>query len=134
MNILSQEKAFTLLRWSLGFTFFWFGILKLFNSSPVFLIIKNAVPESVGNSAIFYLMLGIIEIVIGLGFLANRYVRPIIILMILHLFGATLSVLFTQGFQPYFPVLSLPGEFVVKNLVLMAAGLVLFTQKIEKKE
>ena len=72
------------------------------------------------------------EILLGVAFLANRFVRLASIVMIVHLLIATISVLITQGFDPRFPILSLSGEFVVKNLVLMAAALVLFFQKQEE--
>lgn len=140
MPFLSQDRAIRILQYSLGVTFVWFGILKLFNSSPVLPIIKAAMPPVVAESQLFFFLLSLLEIVIGVGFLANRFVKIVAIIMIAHLLVATTSVLFTQGFDPRFPVLSLPGEFVMKNLVLMSAGLVLLSHhsvhksKEEKKE
>ncbi len=46
--------------------------------------------------------------------------------MIAHLFVATASVLISQGFDPQFPILSLAGEFVLKNLVLIAGPIAFF--------
>lgn len=75
-----------------------------------------------------------VEILIGLSFLTNRLVKLAVLVMIVQLLIATISVLLTQGFDPRFPVLSLKGEFVVKNLVLMAAGFVLLSSHQDKKE
>ena len=129
MNFFSQERAFMLLRFALGVTFLWFGILKLFNASPVLDIIKKAVPAILSDSQLFFFALSALEILIGISFLTNRYTKVAAVVMIVHLLVVTVSVLITQGFDPRFPVLSLAGEFVVKNLVLMAGGLVLLADK-----
>src|SRR5258705_3464160 len=123
--MLSYKRVVMLFRLSLGVTFFWFGLLKLFNVSPILNIIKQALPPVLGESQLFLFVLSAIEVVIGLAFLTNRYVKITSIVMIIHLAVDSLLVLFTQGFDPRFPLLSLPGEFVVKNLVLITAGLFL---------
>ncbi len=125
MKIL-EEKTFTILRLSLAITFLWFGVLKFFNVSPVLPMIKIAMTPFITPTPLFLITLSLLEIVIGLALLLNKFVKSIVVIMILHLIVATLSVLITQGFEPRFPVLSLAGEFVTKNVVLMAAGLVLF--------
>lgn len=117
-----------LLRLSLGVVFLWFGVLKLFNAGPVLTVIKHALPQILTESQIFFLALSLLEIFIGLAFLTNRFVRIASLAMVFHLFVATISVLITQGFNPRFPILSLEGEFVVKNLVLISAGLVLLSK------
>lgn len=121
-----------LLRWSLAITFIWFGILKLIGVSPVLLIIQKAMPAFLGSSPLFLMGLAMGEIVVGLGLLFQKTTKIASILMIVHLTIASLSVLVTQGFKP-FPVLTLEGEFVVKNLVLIAAGYLLIVSKIEEK-
>ena len=133
MNFL-HRNSLLLLRLSLGVTFFWFGLLKLFNSSPAIPMIQKALPESISAFPMFILILALIEIGLGLAFLSNKFVKIAAIISILHLLVATGSVLITQGFNPWFPVLSLAGEFVVKNLVLMAAAVVLISEKAEKNE
>lgn len=127
-KIVSQATALTVLRYSLGVTFIWFGLLKLFAVSPVTDMVKRAMPGQLANMPTFFLLLAILEIAIGIGFFTKHLVKFSALIMIGHLTVATLSVLVTQGFSPYFPVLTLPGEFVAKNLVLMAAGIVLLVQ------
>lgn len=111
---MNSNLTIKLVRWSLGLTFLWFGVLKLFNASPVLPIIKRAMPEGVAESQLFFIALSLLEIGLGLAFLSNKFVKLATIVMIGHLIIATTSVLFTQGFDPRFPVLSLPGEFVNK--------------------
>lgn len=131
---MNSNLTIKLVRWSLGLTFLWFGALKLFNASPVLPIIKRAMPEGVAESQLFFIALSLLEIGLGLAFLSNKFVKLAAIIMIGHLIVATCSVLFTQGFDPRFPVLSLPGEFVLKNLVIIAAGLTLLSYKNEKPD
>jgi uncharacterized membrane protein YkgB len=129
--MLSYDRVVTLFRLSLGITFLWFGMLKMFNVSPILNIIKVALPPFLGESQFFLFILSLVEVLIGIAFLANRYVKIASIVMIIHLAIASLAVLFTQGFDPRFPLLSLAGEFVVKNLVLMTAGLFLVIEKTQ---
>ncbi len=130
--MISHKLALSLLRYSLGIVFFWFGILKLFNASPVIEIIERALPPMLGESELFMFSLAFVEMLIGIAFLANRFVKLAAFVMIGHLLVATGSVLITQGFTPRFPVLSFAGEFVVKNIVLIAAGVILIAEKNEK--
>ncbi len=129
-----HTRSVILLRWALGVTFFWFGVLKLFNVSPVQDIISKAIP-GLGESQVLLFILAFIEILIGVAFLTNRFVKVVAIVMIVHLLITGAAVLVTQGFMPRFPVLSLAGENALKNLVLIAGGLVLLSEKheIEKK-
>lgn len=133
INTFLHARAILCLRISLGIVFFWFGILKLFNASPVISIIEKALPPLLGESQLFMFILAFVEMLIGVALLANRFVKLAAGVMIVHLLVATGSVLFTQGFTPRFPMLSLAGEFVMKNLVLVAAGFVLISEKDEKE-
>lgn len=133
MKLFSEDKAIVLLRYSLGVTFVWFGILKLFNVSPVLEVIKLAMPPVFAESQLFFFLLSLFEILIGVAFFMKRLTKLAAVAMILYLLVATFSVLFTQGFSPRFPLLSFAGEFVMKNFVLMAAGLVLLTHSVDKK-
>ncbi|MBI2033188.1 MAG: DoxX family membrane protein [Candidatus Levybacteria bacterium] len=132
--MVRTDLSIKLLRWSIGFTFLWFGVLKFFNASPVLEIIRQAMPLMLGESQLFMFGLSLLEIAIGFAFLANKFVKLAVLVMTAHLIVATASVLFTQGFSPRFPVLSLAGEFVVKNLVLIASGFVLFTSHETKEK
>lgn len=127
-----HSRALMILRIALGVVFFWFGILKLFAVSPVQEIIHQALPSLLGESQLFMFALAFVEILIGVAFLVNRYVKIAAFVMLGHLTIATVTVLFTQGFDPRFPVLSIEGEFALKNIVLMAAGYVLIAEKTEK--
>lgn len=96
--------------------------------SPVAAIILSAVPQFLAAQPFFFFGLALFEIFIGIGLFFRRTAPYAAILMILHLLVATGSVLVTQGFSPSFPFLTLEGEFVIKNLVLIAAGIVILAR------
>jgi putative oxidoreductase len=111
------------LRLSLGIVFVWFGLLKVFSASAVGGLVATTVPF---ESSWFVPVLGVVEVVIGLAFVTGRFVRAMLPVFVLHLAGTflVLIVLPEVAFKNDNPlVLSIVGEFVVKNLVLLAAGL-----------
>jgi putative oxidoreductase len=114
-----------LLRISLGIVFVWFGALKVAGVSAVGGLVAATVPFL--DSAWFVPVLGVVEIVIGVAFGTGRLLRVVLPVFAVHMAGTFLvfialpEVAF-QGANPL--VLTAAGEFVVKNLVLLAAGLV----------
>src|ERR671911_283394 len=114
----------SLLRLSLGIVFVWFGLLKVLSASAVGGLVATTVPF---ESSWFVPVLGAVEVVIGLAFATGRFVRAMLPLFVLHLAGTflVLIVLPEVAFENDNPLmLSVVGEFVVKNLVLLSAGLV----------
>lgn len=112
------------LRLSLGLIFFWFGILKVFGYNPVYDLVYAVHPILVTATGNF--LLGAVEALIGLLLLINVLPRVTHIVLVVHLFGTFLTFLTAPElmFDPHFPVLSLAGEFVFKNVTLAMAGLV----------
>jgi putative oxidoreductase len=114
-----------LLRISLGIVFVWFGALKVAGVSAVGGLVAATVPLL--DSAWFVPVLGVVEIVVGVAFATGRLLRVVLPVFAAHMAG-TFLVLITlpdvafQGANPL--VLTAVGEFVVKNLVLLTAGLV----------
>jgi putative oxidoreductase len=114
-----------LLRISLGIVFVWFGALKVAGASAVGGLVAATVPFL--DSAWFVPVLGVVEILVGVAFATGRLLRVVLPVFAAHMAG-TFLVLLTlpdvafQGANPL--VLTAVGEFVVKNLVLLSAGLV----------
>lgn len=113
------------LRFSLAIVFIWFGALKVFNVTPVFDLVARTVywfdPSWVVP------ILGLFEIAVGLGLLFKYAMRAVLGAFFLQLVG-TFLVLIIQpdiSFQAgNLLLLTVEGEFVIKNLVLIAAGMV----------
>jgi uncharacterized membrane protein YkgB len=118
-----------LLRLSLAAVFFWFGMLKLAGVSPVVDLLRRSIPFLAASP--FIELLGLAEIVIAIGLVIDRLANQAATLMILHLF-CTLSIAIiapTLVFAPAFPVLTMDGEFLAKNFVLITAGLVVISSR-----
>jgi uncharacterized membrane protein YkgB len=132
-NLVGRASV-PLMRASLGVVFIWFGALKLTNASPVGELVAKTVPFLPAN--VFVPALGIFEMLLGLGLLIGRRLEIVALLMVAHLSG-TFLVLVTQpsvAFQHGNPLmLTMTGEFVVKNIVLITAGLVLATLRPQQQ-
>jgi uncharacterized membrane protein YphA (DoxX/SURF4 family) len=118
------------LRISLGIVFLWFGLLKFFpNLSPA---------ETLAARTIEVLTLGAIkpalslpvlaawETVIGLGLILGRGLRGVLFLLAVQMAGTfTPLLLFPNETFSVFPfVPTLEGQYIIKNLVLIGAAMV----------
>jgi len=121
-----RRRSIMLLRLALGSVFVWFGALKIFGASPVMLLLQQT--YSFLPIKIFLFVLGGWEMLIGIGIILRRALRCVLILLCTHLIGTFVALLlnphhfFVQGF-PF--CLTADGEFVMKNLVLISAALVI---------
>ncbi len=129
-----HEYGSSLLRVSLSLVFVWFGLLKIVGRSPVARLAENLVyvlpPET------FILLLGLWEVAVGLGLLIGLAMRFILALFWLQMAGTFLILIMRPdvAFQEGNPLLlTLEGEFVIKNLVLISAGVVLGGQLRAKR-
>ena len=119
------------LRVSLGVVFLWFGALKFFPGlSPaqdlaartIGVLTFGLVPASVSVP-----VLAAWECAIGLGLLAGVFMRAVLLLLFVQMVGTLAPVLLFPGevFHrlPYAPTLE--GQYIIKNLVLVTAAIVI---------
>lgn len=121
-----QAYGILTLRIAVGTVFVWFGALKVLGLSPVDDLVAGTVYWV--NPRIFVPLLGIWEIVVGVGLLLGVAMRIVLLLFWLQMAGTLLVLLLRPelAFQRGNPLLlTTTGEFVIKNLVLIAAGLVI---------
>jgi uncharacterized membrane protein YkgB len=114
------------LRLALGVIFIWFGALKLLGVSPVLSLVQKTYTFLPLHA--FFLLLSIWEIGIGCGLIFRRALRCTLLLLCMHLMGTFIALLqapplFFFNNNPL--LLTSEGEFVIKNLVLVAAALVI---------
>jgi putative oxidoreductase len=124
---LARRRATLVLRMALGIVFVWFGFLKLVGASPASGMIRDLLTATVPFVPVepAVVLLGVIEVVIGLGFLTWIAPRLTLLLFVPQMVSTFATLLFLPGsmFQRGDPLLlSMSGEFVVKNLILLAAG------------
>ncbi|MGB0346444.1 MAG: DoxX family membrane protein [Balneolaceae bacterium] len=114
------------LRIGLGIVFLWFGALKFFPGlSPAEALVRNTVfffdPE------IFIPILAVWEVLIGLGLILGKWMRVTLLLLFLQMPGTALPILVLPDVVwNSFPfALTMEGQYIFKNLVLVSAGLVI---------
>ena len=128
------RRAVTLLRCSLGIVFFWFGVLKFFpDSSPAADLAERTIATlSFGLVApgLFLPVLAAWECLIGLGMISGMYLRTTILLLLLQMVGTiTPLLLFPTLTFTCFPITpTLEGQYIIKNIVLVSAALVIGSQ------
>lgn len=114
------------LRIGLGIIFFWFGALKFFPGlSPAEELVRHTVYFV--DPDVFIPILATWEVLIGLGLIAGEFMRTTLLLLFLQMPGTVLPVfLLPDVVWTSFPFgLTLEGQYIVKNLVLVSAGFVL---------
>ncbi len=120
-----------ILRVALGVVFFWFGVLKFFPGlSPaqtlavetIDLLTFGLIPGSVS-----LVLLAVLECAIGLGLISGRLMRLTLLLLAFQMVGAASPLVLFPGEVftafPYSPTLE--GQYIIKNVVLVSAGLVI---------
>lgn len=121
----ARQRGPSIVRIALGVVFLWFGALKIFGVSPVAALVAETasfLPPQVAVVGV-----GIVEVIIGLGLLTGIAIRVTMLLFFLQMAATFLPVvthphLLFVGGNPL--VLTTLGEFICKNLVLLAAGIV----------
>ena len=118
------------LRISVGIVFLWFGVLKFFPGLSPAQEIATVTIERLTfgfiQANVALIILATWETIIGLGLITGKFLRITIFLLFAQMLGAmTPLILFpAETFTrfPYAPTFE--GQYIIKNLVLISAGLV----------
>lgn len=110
------------LRIAFAIVYVWFGILKPLGLSPATGLVQHTLsvfPHDVISPA-----LGVWEVIIGILFLIPRFTRVTMAMFAIHMVGTFLPMFFlpelTYAQAPV--VLTLVGQYIVKNVVFVAAA------------
>lgn len=125
------SSSITLLRVALGLLFLWFGALKFIaGASPAEELATRTIETMsfgiVGPALSLPLLAGW-EVLIGLGLVTGWFLRATLALLALQMVG-TLSPLFLfpgETFNGSFLVPTLEGQYIIKNLVIITAAMVI---------
>ena len=129
-----QRHGLRFLRYSLGIIFIWFGILKPLGLSPASELVTRTVywlpPE------VFVPLLGWWEVAIGICLLYQPFIRMGILLMMPQMIGTFLPLILLPNvvYDGSFFALTLEGQYIVKNLVLIGAALVVGSHARDTKD
>ena len=131
----SLRRKLTLLTFSIGLLYFYFGILKFFpNLSPA---------EQIGCTTVCKLLLGLLppklclfslatlEVLIGIGLMTGKFLKLTIIIAIAHLVMTFTPLIFFPEliFQGSVISPSLLGQYIYKNIIIICALLVVYPSK-----
>lgn len=119
-----RRISLPILRYSLAIIFIWFGALKPLGTSPANDLIEKTVYWF--DPAVFIPVLGIWEIAIGVCLIVTPWMRVGLFLLALQMPGTFLPLVLRPEIcfidNPF--NLTLEGQYIVKNLVLIGAALV----------
>jgi uncharacterized membrane protein YphA (DoxX/SURF4 family) len=125
------QYGILLLRVSLGVVFFWFGVLKFFpGASPAQDLATRTIEVLTFGQIPPHISIYILaawECAIGLGLIFGLFMRATLLLLFLQMMGTITPLFFfpNEVFTqiPYAPTLE--GQYIIKNIVLISAGLVI---------
>jgi len=118
-------------RIALGVIFFWFGVLKFFPGlSPAQDLAARTISTLSFGLIPAFISLPILatwECAIGLGFLSGKFLRITILLLFLQMPGTLLPMIFfpNETFTVFPIAPTLEGQYIIKNFVLIGAGLII---------
>lgn len=117
------------MRISFAIIFFWFGILKPFGLSAAEGLLKSTVAWlPFGSPKQWLITIGWWEVIIGICFLFKYTTRFAIALLFLQMLGTLMPLVFLPEvtFQKSnFLMPTLEGQYIIKNLMIISAALVL---------
>jgi uncharacterized membrane protein YkgB len=128
-----RDYGTTFLRFSLAIIFIWFGALKVVGYSPATELVANTVYWF--DPSWFVPFLGLWEVLIGLLFLKKQFVRGAILLLAPQMVGTFLPLILLPqvAFSTNPLLLTLEGQYIVKNLLIIGAAIVVGSHVRDKK-
>lgn len=113
-------------RISIFIVFFWFGLIKVLGLSPASPLAEALTNKTVGMQYFdaLFIILAILECVIGLLFLFPKMTRVVIPLLLFHMvIVCSPLVLVPEHIWQAFLVPTLEGQYIIKNAVVVAVAI-----------
>lgn len=114
-----ERIAPSFLRFSLALVLLWIGALKFIDPTPVRMLLHASLPFLAFNAFVY--VLGVLEIIAAILLFAGVWLRYVGLLCLI-LFVGTLTIFVIAPAVTGFPLLTLAGEFLLKDVVLAAAA------------
>lgn len=113
-------------RFGLFVIFFWFGLLKVVGLSPASAVVERLFNQTIPfmSFGTFLILFGLFECLIGILFLIRGAERVVIPLLFIHMI-TTFGPLFLLPQETWsgFLVPTLEGQYIIKNLVIIAVAI-----------
>ena len=125
------DWGITVLRIALGVVFLWFGLLKLIPGlSPAEGLAGKTIETltlGIVQPSVSLPALGVVESLIGIGLLTGWFLRGVLLVLAIQMLGTLTPLLLYPDeawvHVPFVPTLE--GQYIIKNLVLIAAAMVI---------
>jgi reactive chlorine resistance protein C len=114
-----------LLRTSLGIVLLWIGFVDFLDPSAVLDLLSKSLPFLAFSQFVYALK--VVEIIGGILLIAGVWLRYVALLSLL-LFAGTLTIFVIALAVTGFPVLSLMGQFLLKDTVLASGAIALIAR------
>ena len=113
-------------RFSIFLIFFWFGFIKLLGLSPAGPLAHALIEKTVGVQYFdaLFIILAVLECIIGVLFLFPKATRVVIPLLLFHMLIVCSPLLLVPGYtwqQALVPTLE--GQYIIKNAVVIAVAI-----------
>lgn len=125
------KNGISLLRYSIGIIFLWYGMLKFFQgASPAEDLAINTIDTltfGLFSPKFIIISLALLETLIGVGLIFNLFLRETLLLLYLQMIGTFTPIFLFPGevFTTFPYTLTLEGQYIIKNLVIVSAGIVI---------
>ena len=133
---MSIKKASILLsRLALFVIYFWFGILKIIGQSPASPMVHNLLSKTLPFMpfGVFIIIFGLFEVVIGILFVTPGAEKWALSLFAIHMILCTMPLFFMPEVWTKIFVPTLEGQYIIKNLALIACAVTIWSNTITKK-
>ncbi len=135
----TEYNAFLFAHIALFIVFVWFGALKVFGLSPATPLVIDLFNNTLGlfvpfSAQTFILILGILEVLIGVLFVIPRMERVAMILLAPHMITTVLPLFLlpTVAWSGFF-IPTLEGQYIIKNVVIIGLALMVFADLGKKR-
>jgi len=113
-------------RFGLFVIFFWFGFLKVIGLSPAMQLVQQLFEQTISFISFnnFIILFGLFECLIGILFIIRGFERIVIPMLFLHMVMTFLPLfILPEVTWSRFLVPTLEGQYIIKNLVIIAAAI-----------
>lgn len=125
-----SQSIIWLNRLALFIVFFWFGFLKILEISPAEGLVTHLHATTIASFIeidTFLVLLGVVECFIGILWLIPQLTKVAFVIFLFQMFTTFLPLLFLpKDTWQNTLVLTLTGQYIIKNIVLIASAYTVF--------
>ena len=121
-----RKVSIPMARLGLFVVFFWFGLLKVLDLSPASNLVQELFEKTIPIMSFHSFMIGfgIFECLIGILFIVKGFERLVIPLLFVHMITTCGPlILLPQETWSHVLVPTLEGQYIIKNLLIIAAAI-----------